>query len=114
MTKYNWNKLDYKQQVIGKYVTQNLLQVKIQVICIEFGLTIIHIYIQSHKNARKLLKGNLIRLTEWPAQSPDLNPIENLWADVKKKNNKERWADVRNSQNNIPKNCAQTWSTPCL
>lgn len=23
MTKYNWNKLVYKQQVIGKYVTQN-------------------------------------------------------------------------------------------
>lgn len=44
MTKHNWNKLVYKQQVIGKYVTQNLLQVKIQVICIEFGLTIIHIY----------------------------------------------------------------------
>lgn len=77
---------------------------------IEFCLTIIHTYIQSHKNARKLLKGNLIRIIEWPAQSPDLNPIKNLWADVKKKNNKERWADVSDSQNNIPKtvdNCGQ-------
>lgn len=73
-----------------------------------------YIYIQSSKKARKWFKGNLIRITEWHTQSPDLNPIENLWADVKKRNNKKRWADVRDSQNNIPKNSAKTWSTPCL
>ena len=28
-------------------------------------------------------KNNLHTLS-WPAQSPDLNPIENLWAEVKK------------------------------
>ena len=27
---------------------------------------------------------NHIRLLDWPSQSPDLNPIENLWADVQK------------------------------
>lgn len=59
MTKYNWNKLVYKQQVIGKYVTQNLLQVKIHVICIGFGLTIIH-HTYIYKAARKL--GNGLRV----------------------------------------------------
>ena len=28
---------------------------------------------------------NNIRLIEWPAYSPDLNPIENVWANIKYK-----------------------------
>ena len=28
---------------------------------------------------------NDIRTLSWPAQSPNLNPIENLWSEVKKK-----------------------------
>lgn len=63
MIKYNGNKLVYKEQVIGKYVTQNRLQLKIQVICIGFGLTIIHhTYIY---NATRML-GNGLRVI-WSA-----------------------------------------------
>ena len=64
------------------------------------------------KHTRKIVKkwfqDNRVSLMEWPAQSPDLNPIENLWADVKKKvseikptNNNDLWITVQQAWDSI-------------
>ena len=36
------------------------------------------------KVAAKRLKDNYVKVLEWLSQRPDLNPIENLWAELKK------------------------------
>jgi len=52
------------------------------------------------------------QLMEWPAQSPDLNPIENLWSIVKRRlaqyhaaptNMGDLWERVKTEWNRVPK-----------
>ena len=33
----------------------------------------------------KWLKDNKVKILEWPSQSPYLNPVDNLWAELKKR-----------------------------
>ena len=61
------------------------------------------------RKAKQWSRDNKVEVMEWPAQSPDRNPIENLWADVKKavsnanpRNANQLWGVVQSAWNSIP------------
>lgn len=61
------------------------------------------------KIVRAWIKDNKVNTLAWPSQSPDLNPIENLWSELKKQiakqkcnNKRQLWDCVQESWRKIP------------
>ncbi len=56
------------------------------------------------KATKELLKKKHIKVLEWPSQSPDLNPIENLWRELKVRGKRQ----PRNL-NDLERMCKEEW-----
>ena len=68
------------------------------------------------KTAKTWFQNSDLEVMDWPAQSPDLNPIEHLWSHLKKKLGEyqsppagilELWERVEKEWNNIPASVCQ-------
>ena len=58
------------------------------------------------KVVAKWLKDNKVKVLEWPSQSPDLNPAENLWAELIKRVQARRPTNL----NQIHQFCHEEWA----
>ena len=69
--------------------------------------------IHTARNVKMFLQQHEIPVLEWPAQSPDLNPIENAWHYIKHQLRKETiknlddlWAKIQEKWNSLsPQYC---------
>ncbi len=55
------------------------------------------------KSTKEWLKKKHIKVLEWPSQSPDLNPIETLWRELK-----VRVAKLQ-PRNDLKRTCKEEW-----
>uniref|UniRef100_A0A674E7Y3 Tc1-like transposase DDE domain-containing protein n=1 Tax=Salmo trutta TaxID=8032 RepID=A0A674E7Y3_SALTR len=65
------------------------------------------------KVVAKWLKDNKVKVLEWPSQSPDLNPTEHLWAELKKRVGARRPTNLTQLHQLCQEEWAKIHSTYC-
>jgi tRNA A37 threonylcarbamoyladenosine biosynthesis protein TsaE len=60
----------------------------------------------SRIDVTKWLKDNKVNVLEWSSQSPDLNPIEHLWAELEK----HVWARRPTNLTQLHQLCQEEWA----
>lgn len=104
--------------IMDQYVYKNILENHMEPFVEEnmpLNWTFMHDNDPKHsaRSVKAWLNDQKIKTLPWPAQSPDLNPIENLWNDVetqiklvKPKNLNELWETIRDAWSSIsPDRC---------
>ena len=113
----NGTKLSYDQPVfidgiMDKYRYINILAENLEDSAKKLGLNDYYFQqdnVPKHtaKEVKEFLKIKDIKLIDWPSQSPDLNPIEHLWAHVKNKLSEKRPKNI----NQLKQNILEIWSS---
>jgi transposase len=74
---------------------------------------------------RQFIQDNVPELLDWPSNSPDVNPIENIWSIVKRKVEKRKPKNIdelelflveefKNTDINVVNNCVMSMKKRCL
>lgn len=115
MTAAGPGKLIFIDGIMGQYKYRNILQQNLLTSARQFGIEDDFIFQHDNdpkhtaRSIKQWLSENGVNVMEWPAQSPDINPIEHLWEHLDRKIRENSLSNlqqlknvIQDAWNNIP------------